>query len=97
MRDITARQQRVLQVIADGLALRGVAPTRREIGLAVGVVSSCTTQRHVEALVRKGFLVREPYGYRALQLTDLGRSAVVAPADGVCPCCRRPYVEGEAR
>jgi repressor LexA len=49
---------------------RGQPPTVREIGQEIGVASSCTVQRHLDALVRKGFITRDRYKYRSIQLAD---------------------------
>lgn len=69
MKALTAKQERVLDVIRESLGARGIAPTVREIAAAVGVSSTCTVQRQIEALEKKGF-IRRPrrYGYRALEL-----------------------------
>jgi repressor LexA len=50
--------------------MRGQPPTVREIGNEIGVASSCTVQRHLDALVRKGFITRDRYKYRSIQLAD---------------------------
>jgi repressor LexA len=49
---------------------RGQPPTVREIGKEIGVQSSCTVQRHLDALERKGFISRNRYKYRSIELTD---------------------------
>jgi len=42
----------------------------REIGVEIGVASSCTVQRHLDALERKGFIKRDRYKYRSIELAD---------------------------
>jgi repressor LexA len=70
MKGLTAKQRRVLEVIRECLKLRGQPPTVREIGNEIGVASSCTVQRHLDALERKGFIKRDRYKYRSIELAD---------------------------
>jgi repressor LexA len=70
MKGLTTKQQRVLEVIRSTMRDRGQPPTVREIGQEIGVASSCTVQRHLDALVRKGFITRDRYKYRSIQLAD---------------------------
>jgi repressor LexA len=70
MKGLTIKQRRVLEVIRQCLKTRGQPPTVREIGLEIGVASSCTVQRHLDALERKGFIKRDRYKYRSIELAD---------------------------
>lgn len=70
MKGLTTKQQRVLDVIRGAMRERGQPPTVREIGLEIGVQSSCTVQRHLDALEKKGFIKRDRYKYRSIELTD---------------------------
>lgn len=70
MKGLTAKQQRVLDVIRSAMRQRGQPPTVREIGREIGVLSSCTVQRHLDALEKKGFIRRDRYKYRSIELTD---------------------------
>jgi len=70
MKGLTIKQQRVLDVIRGAMRHRGQPPTVREIGKEIGVQSSCTVQRHLDALERKGFISRNRYKYRSIELTD---------------------------
>jgi repressor LexA len=70
MKGLTVKQRRVLEVIRQWLKTRGQPPTVREIGLEIGVASSCTVQRHLDALERKGFIKRDRYKYRSIELAD---------------------------
>ncbi|MBI3909590.1 MAG: transcriptional repressor LexA [Armatimonadetes bacterium] len=69
MKGLTVKQQRVLDVIRRWMRTRGQPPTVREIGQEIGVASSCTVQRHLDALERKGFIRRNRYKYRSIELT----------------------------
>jgi repressor LexA len=70
MKGLTVKQKRVLEVIRQWLRSRGQPPTVREIGVEIGVASSCTVQRHLDALERKGFIKRDRYKYRSIELAD---------------------------
>lgn len=70
MKGLTTKQQRVLEVIRQAMRSHGQPPTVREIGREIGVQSSCTVQRHLDALERKGFISRNRYKYRSIELTD---------------------------
>lgn len=70
MKGLTTKQQRVLEVIRGAMRSSGQPPTVREIGKEIGVQSSCTVQRHLDALERKGFIKRDRYKYRSIELTD---------------------------
>jgi repressor LexA len=70
MKGLTAKQQRVLDIIRDSIRRKGQPPTVREIGATIGVASSCTVQRHLDALERKGCIRRDRYKYRSIELAD---------------------------
>jgi repressor LexA len=70
MKGLTLKQQRVLDVIRAALREKGQPPTVREIGKEIGVQSSCTVQRHLDALDKKGFIKRDRYKYRSIELSD---------------------------
>jgi DNA-binding MarR family transcriptional regulator len=70
---VTRRQVETLRAVRDLTQPRG--PTIRELGHALGVSSTCTVQRHVESLVRKGHLRRLP-GARGIALTEAGQRAL---------------------
>jgi len=70
MKGLTVKQQRVLEVIHEAIRRTGQPPTVREIGTQIGVASSCTVQRHLDALERKGVIRRNRYKYRSIELAD---------------------------
>lgn len=72
MEDLTARQQQILEFIASAVDQRGIAPTFREMGDALGIRSTNGVADHVKALERKGYIER-PGGRgsaRSIRLTD---------------------------
>ncbi len=81
MRGLTARQKQVLSVIEEYIVENGYPPSVREIGDCLGLSSSCTVQRHLEALIGKGYLRRSGSKARTLELTESAggtRSAEIA-------------------
>ena len=72
MSDITARQQRILDVIAETVQARGYPPTVREIGDAVGLTSSSSVHAQLANLERKGLLRKDPTKPRAMTLAPEG-------------------------
>ncbi|MFH0881397.1 MAG: transcriptional repressor LexA [bacterium] len=70
---LTPRQQSVLKRIGEGLMERGYPPTFREIGEAEGIQSTNGVRSILEALEKKGYLLRRRYRSRAIELTSEGK------------------------
>jgi repressor LexA len=68
--DLTPRQRRILEYIADIVRDRGYPPTVREIGEAVGLTSSSSVHSQLANLERKGLLHKDPTKPRAIGLAD---------------------------
>ena len=62
---LTDRQRRVLDVILESCQRRGYPPSMREIGEAVGLVSTSSVRHQLVTLERKGYLKRDPNRPRA--------------------------------
>lgn len=78
MEDLSPRQRDVVDFISSTVAQRGIPPTYREIGDALGIASTNGVADHVKALIKKGFL-RKVGGAvggvaRGIQLTPRARS-----------------------
>ncbi|MBS1261378.1 MAG: LexA repressor [Calditrichaeota bacterium] len=71
---LTERQQSVLRRIGDGLRRDGYPPTFREIGELEGIRSTNGVRSILEALQKKGYIVRRRYRSRAIELTEAGRA-----------------------
>lgn len=71
---LTTRQQQVLDVILTTVAERGYPPTVREIGEAVGLSSPSTVHSHLSALLKAGYIRRDPSKPRAIEVIDPGHS-----------------------
>jgi len=69
-RELTKRQQQILDYIRGEVHRRGYPPSVREIGSAVGLSSSSTVHSHLAALEAKGFIRRDPTKPRALEVLD---------------------------
>lgn len=69
MSDITARQQRILDFIAETVRERGYPPTVREIGEAVGLTSSSSVHAQLANLEKMGLLHKDPTKPRAMTLS----------------------------
>lgn len=70
---LTERQLAVLDFITASLGVRGVAPTLQEIADAFVFSSTASAQKHVNQLVKKGYLLRERHRKRGL--VPLARAA----------------------
>lgn len=78
--NLTPKQLRILQLIRDCRVRNGYSPTMQELADQIGV-SKVTVFEHVEALIKKGALTRDPNKARSLSIAD----GVVVPDEG------RPY------
>ncbi len=69
MMNLTPKQLRILKLIRDHRVRLGYSPTMQEIADELGV-SKVTVFEHVEALIRKGALLREPNKARSLSIAE---------------------------
>jgi len=69
-RELTKRQQEILDFVRAEVHRCGYPPSVREIGHAVGLSSSSTVHSHLAALEAKGFIRRDPSKPRALEVLD---------------------------
>ncbi len=70
---LTDRQKSVLRLIHGGIVERGYPPTFREIGEIEGINSTNGVRGILEALEKKGYIIRRPYQSRAIEMTDKAR------------------------
>jgi len=68
MRGLTNRQAEVLSVIRQSIEEHGYAPSLREICKATGIGSTNGANDHIQALVRKGAITREPETARSIRV-----------------------------
>ncbi len=67
---LTPKQKRIVDLIREAVRTNGFAPTMQELADTLGV-NKVTVFEHVEALVRKGALTRQPHQSRSLRPTDM--------------------------
>jgi repressor LexA len=67
-RQLTNRQQRILEVIREAVETRGYPPSVREIGQAVGLKSPSSVHSQLSTLERGGYLRRDPSRPRAIEV-----------------------------
>ena len=72
--ELTTRQQQVLDEILKTVRERGYPPTVREIGDAVGLSSPSTVHSHLNALMKAGYIRKDPSKPRAIEVIDSGHS-----------------------
>jgi repressor LexA len=68
--ELTERQQKILNFIQEHIHLKGYPPTFREIGKEFNIASTFGVKRHIDALVKKGFLSNESKTSRTLSLIN---------------------------
>jgi repressor LexA len=68
MQGLTEKQKQVQRVIWEFYQETGTPPTVREIGQRMGLSSSCTVQRHLDALERKGYIKRHHTKARSVEI-----------------------------
>ena len=79
MDGLTQRQKQVLRGISEIAQELGYPPTVREIGQRLGLSSSCTVQRHLDALERKGFIRRNRTKARSIEIVRSDDPRLVPP------------------
>lgn len=67
--NLTPKQLRILKLIRDSRVRNGYSPTMQELADELGV-SKVTVFEHVEALIKKGALIREANKARSLSIVD---------------------------
>ena len=68
MKDLTIRQQQILNYIKDHLSLTGFPPTRSDIANEMGFKSPNAAEYHLRALARKGAIEIVPGTSRGIRL-----------------------------
>ncbi len=67
--NLTPKQLKILKLIRESRITRGYSPTMQELADELGI-SKVTVFEHVEALIKKGALHREPNKARSLSIAD---------------------------
>jgi repressor LexA len=93
MHELTERQKRILQIIADSVEQNGYPPTYQQLCDQLGIHSKNGIKKHIDALVRKGYLEKDssarglriiaadykPRGHADTAVPLLGRVAAGTP------------------
>jgi repressor LexA len=79
---LTHRQREIYEFIRDKIEMRGYPPTVREIGDGFGIKSPNGVMCHLNALVKKGLILRTDKSARAIQLVDRGSNPAELPLVG---------------
>ncbi len=78
--NLTERQEKILETIREYTQEYGYPPTIREIGDSVGISSTSVVSYNLEALQRKGFIIRDKEISRGLRLVEDAVDDVVGSA-----------------
>ncbi len=70
--ELTDRQQEFLDFIQEYIGIKGFPPTFREIAKHFNLASTFGVKRHIDALVKKGFLSNESKTSRTLSILSDG-------------------------
>lgn len=93
MRDLTSRQQEILQLIRDRIEATGLPPTRAEIASEFGFRSPNAAEEHLKVLARKGVLELMPGASRGIRLTNGGGLPVVGRVAAGSPILAQEHIE----
>jgi len=74
--DLSQRQTEILSFIKQAIRRKGYPPSVREIGDAVGLMSSSTVHGHLQTLEDKGYIRRDPVKPRAIEVLDNSHDAI---------------------
>lgn len=78
---ISNRQHSILEFIKNEVREKGYPPSVREIGEAVGLLSSSTVHGHLDRLEKKGLIRRDPTKPRAIEILDQdGVNGIITPS-----------------
>jgi repressor LexA len=67
---LTERQNEIYQFIKEYIDFNSYPPTYREIGTQFGIASTFGVKRHIDALIKKGFLNMSENTSRTLSITE---------------------------
>jgi repressor LexA len=80
---LTERQRAIYDFIREKIESRGYGPTVREIGTGFDIKSPNGVMCHLKALETKGFIIREGFSARAIQLVAHRRPGAELPLLGL--------------
>jgi repressor LexA len=74
--DLSQRQNAILEFIKQEIRVKGYPPSVREIGDAVGLMSSSTVHGHLQTLEDKGYIRRDPIKPRAIEVLESANNVI---------------------
>lgn len=74
--DLSQRQNAILEFIKQMIQEKGYPPSVREIGDAVGLMSSSTVHGHLQTLEDKGYIRRDPIKPRAIEVLEIANDGI---------------------
>lgn len=82
MEPLTERQKAIFEFIHRTIQKRGMSPTVREIAIKFGMKSVNGPVQHIDALIAKGWLKKQPEFTRGLLLTaEAEKASSLAPVE----------------
>ena len=82
MDGLNKTQKKMFEYIKSVISERGIAPSVREIGAAVGLKSTSTVQYNLNALEKEGFIERDPNLKRTIRIAGVNLKTVPVPLVG---------------
>lgn len=82
MDGLNKTQKKMFEYIKSVIAERGIAPSVREIGAAIGLKSTSTVQYNLNALEKEGFIERDPNLKRTIRIAGVNLKTVPVPLVG---------------
>jgi len=98
--NLTDRQKAIFEFIQRQITDRGHSPTIREIGEKFGINSTNGVRTHLNALIKKGYLKKERFISRGVEITQslpegVGRLPLVGSVSAGMPIDAIENIEGE--
>ena len=93
MKQLTARQTEVLDLVRSHIAETGYPPTRADIARELGFRSANAAEEHLKALARKGALEIVPGTSRGIRLPDDGALPIVGRVAAGSPILAQEHIE----
>lgn len=73
---MTPKRKQVFEFICKYISDNSISPTIREIGIEVGLDSSCSVDRHLMALEEMGYITRKHRAMRSIRITGMASEAL---------------------
>ncbi len=97
MRDLTPRQEEILNLIKEWIETTGLPPTRAEIAGRFGFSSPNAAEQHLKVLAKKGVLDLVPGTSRGIRLKGESGLAVVGQVAAGSPILAQENIERHVR